>query len=477
MAVSLLGVAFGGARRWRGRGVVVAVIVLLAGVAGSLGRSAALAETSGVSCTLYASSAGNDSNPGSASAPLRTVKTLIGRLAAGQTGCLVAGQTFSENVILHNGESHGAEGAPVTITSTSPENPALISGRFVTETGADWLTFTHLRFTFNENAVPSPTVGSKHTTWTYDDVTAPHTICFNLINSSWGLAEHTLIEHDRIHGCGSQEKFVCNENTRFCETPPNDGFFIHGVYVGGAKQTIIRNNYIYENADRAVQIRSGSDGVTIEHNIMDANGEGIIYGDGAIHATARWNIITNSHSPCGEISGCYDYGASEYNAVAPNLLANNDLYANQCANPHPACYPNKGNIETMTNVTVEHNLETDPQYTNPTQHNYTLQTTSPLLGYGPDTAQPGVTSFPEPAAASAEAGRAFLAVAQPNTVARERSRVARHRPHKRHHSRRHHRSRRRHHHGHRSARRSHRRAGRAHRSHRRAGRAHVRRAR
>jgi parallel beta-helix repeat protein len=356
-----------------------------------LGSAPVFAETSTATCNLYASTGGSDSNTGSSSSPLRTLKALIGHLQSNQTGCLVGGQTFNEGVVLHNGESHGVEGAPVTITSTSSGNPALINGRVVTETGADWLTFTHLRFTYSEPGLPSITIGSKHTAWTWDDVTAPTAICFNLVNSSYGLAEWTLIEHDRVHGCGSAEKFVCNQNTTFCETPPNDGFFIHGIYVGGGKQTTIRNNYIYENADRGVQMRAGAENITVEHNILDHNGEGAIFGDGATHATVQWNIITNSHSPCGEIAGCYDYGASEYNAIAPNLLANNDVYGNQCALSSPLCYPNQGNIETMAQVTIEHNLETNPQYTNLSEHNYTLQPASPVIGYGPDTAQPSET--------------------------------------------------------------------------------------
>jgi hypothetical protein len=378
-------------RRWR-IPMALAATLAVCGVILFLGSAPTLAETSKATCNLYASTGGSDSNTGSSSSPLRTLKALIGDLQAGQTGCLVAGQTFDEGVVLHNGESHGAEGAPVTITSASPEDPALINGRVVTETGADWLIFTHLRFTYSEYGLPSITIGSKHTVWTWDDVTAPTAICFNLVNSSYGLAEWTLIEHDRVHGCGSAEKFVCNKNITFCETPPNDGFFIHGIYVGGGKQTTIRNNYIYENADRGVQMRAGAENVVVEHNILDRNGEGAIFGDGATRTTVQWNIITNSHSPCGEIAGCYDYGASEYNAVAPNLLANNDLYGNQCAFSQPLCYPNQGNVETMAEVTVEHNLEANPLYVNPSEHNYTLQATSPVLGYGPDTAQPSQTT-------------------------------------------------------------------------------------
>jgi hypothetical protein len=375
------------------RALLVAIVAIAAfdGPLGSMGNTPAFAETTGPICSLYASTGGSDSNPGSATAPLRTVLVLIHDLRAGQIGCLAAGQTFDEGITLHEGESHGAAGAPVTITSTNPADPALINGRFVTESGADWLTLSHLRFADSEHGPPSVTVGSQHTTWVWDDITASSTICFNLVSGQWGTAENTLIEHDRIHNCGSLDKFICNENTVFCSTAPNDGFFIHGVYIGGGKETTIRNNYIYENADRGVQVRAGSSGVIVEHNIIDGNGEGIIFGDGATNVTAKYNVITNSHSPCGQREGCYDYGAGEYEAVAPNTLADNDVYDNQCSLGlplAPLCYPNEGNIEAMTNVATEHNVEVDPQYVNASEHNYTLQATSPVLGYGPDTAQP-----------------------------------------------------------------------------------------
>jgi parallel beta-helix repeat protein len=363
------------------------VLLLTACFIAAPAAAPAFADESAPSCNLYASTSGSDSASGSAAAPFRTIGTLMARLHAGQVGCLAAGQTFNESVTLR-GESHGVEGSPITLTSADPANPALISGRFTTETGADWLTFTHLRFTYSEHGFPSPTVGSKHTTWTYDDVTAPTTICFNLVNGSYGVAEDTLIEHSRVHGCGSAEKFACNQNSASCEAPPNDGFFLHGIYVAGARQSTIRNNYIYENADRGVQVRAGSNGVVVEHNIIDGNGEGVIFGDGSSHVTVQWNVITDSHSPCGEVAGCYDYAASEYQAVAPNLLAHNDVYGSQCANEKPACWPNRGNVEAMSHVTAERNIEDNPLYVNASSHDYTLQAKSPALGYGPDTAQP-----------------------------------------------------------------------------------------
>ena len=367
-----------------GRCLTIALCATLASLSLAAFAFAAPAAAETSSCSLYASVTGSDSNPGSAAAPLRTVTTLIKHLRAGQTGCLAPGQ-FNEGVNVY--EAHGTEGAPVTVTSENPATPALINGRVVTHAGADWLTFTHLDFSYSETN-PSITVGSAHTSWTYDDVTAPKTICFTMINGSWGTAQYTLVEHDRVHGCGSAETFLCNQNIPLCETAPTNGFYLHAIYVAGGKNTTIRNNYLYDNADRAVQMRSGAEGVVVEHNIMDGNGEGVIFGDGTSNATVQWNIITNSHSRCGELAGCYDYGASEYMAVGSNLLAHNDVYGNQCANAVPACWPNVGNIEKMGHVAVEGNVEVSPLYTNAAAGDYVLQPGSPAAGYGPDTAQP-----------------------------------------------------------------------------------------
>ena len=65
-------------------------------------------------------------------APFCNGQGLIGALGAGQTGCLTSGQTFA-GFTLHGGDSHGAEGAPVTITSTNPAIPATINTRIATE--------------------------------------------------------------------------------------------------------------------------------------------------------------------------------------------------------------------------------------------------------------------------------------------------------------------------------------------------------
>jgi flagellar motor protein MotB len=325
-------------------------------------------ESGGPSCSLYGAPSGSDANGGTQSAPLKTVHALLGKLKAGQTGCLAQGSY--EGFTTRGGESHGSAGAPVTITSTDPQAPATISGRVVTIPGADYLTFSHLNFTDSQTTTPSVTIGSAHTTWIYDDVTAPHTICFETIGAGqFGPASDTLIEHTRVHNCG--QPFKCDSGEKPCNEPPNDGYFIHGLYDLGTRTTV-RNSYFYEISSKGILLR-GSSGSVIEHNVIDGDGSGVSFGDlGPVNDTVRWNLITNSSGICGS---CKEYyGLWSFGSVGSgNSATNNVLFGNT-----------SGNLGPHSGVTVAENIEVDPKYADAAKHDYTLPLDSPALGYGPE---------------------------------------------------------------------------------------------
>lgn len=376
-----------GNRPWR---TVVALATLAPALLACLLCSSAFAEAAAPNCALYASQTGNDSNPGTAAAPFATAKRLIGALGAGQTGCLASGQTFA-GFSLHRGDSHGAEGAPVTLTSTNPAVPATINTRIVTQAGSDWLTFTHLTIVsdaLSSNEDPSPTINSAHTSWTYDDISGGDTnICVLPSQPSpWGAAEYTLIEHDRIHDCG---RAVTNAEV---EAQGNDmyegrlnGWHAHGLYDDGF-HTTVRNSYFYNNSAKGILLRGGSYAV-IEHNVIDHNGSGVLFGDlGAAHDVVAWNIVTNSTSPCAkETTLCDAYGLWSYCPQASSCVADsftdNDVFGNEDGNIAPS-------YNLCSCIEVKRNIEKDPLYVNAAANDYRLRVGSPAVGYGPDTAQP-----------------------------------------------------------------------------------------
>ncbi len=369
-----------------------------AGLAALLAGSPARAESAASACSKFASTQGSDAASGSASEPYATLQKLVSSLQPGQTGCLQSGQVFdsSENVTLEEGEVNGQPGAPVTITSTEPSNPAIITHSLSLAKGADWITFTHLVFRWSMpkpwtcwNAAGNPTgftcpltntqpedpedatqiaVNAHHDSFTYDDVSSEGTdICINSGSWNGSTSEYLLIEHDRIHDCGpaiTGAKKVNEEN----------GWHDHGVYDYG-KFTLIKNNYIYDNSRNGILFYPTGEGGVAEHNIIDGNGNGITFGPNR-NAVARYNIITNSSSVCGK--RCFDTGISSNESGAGNEASHNCLDNNL-----------SGEIVVANVALRENKLDTNPQYLDAANHEYALAANSPCLGYGPDTAQPG----------------------------------------------------------------------------------------
>ena len=55
----------------------------------------------------------------------------------------------------------------------------------------------------------------------------------------------------------------------------------HGIYVTNAKDTVIRDNWIYDNVDRGIQLYPDAQHTRITGNVIDGNGEGVVFsGDG-----------------------------------------------------------------------------------------------------------------------------------------------------------------------------------------------------
>ena len=87
-----------------------------------------------------------------------------------------------------------------------------------------------------------------------------------------------VIEGNRIHDCG--ELPAANHD--------------HGIYVGNAAGRSIRDNWIYDNADRGIQLYPDADRTAITGNVIDGNGQGVIFGGErrARPPTTTWSPAT-----------------------------------------------------------------------------------------------------------------------------------------------------------------------------------------
>src|SRR5262245_34437262 len=110
------------------------VVLLL--IAAGLATAASPPSPAAVSCNVYASLSGSDSDPGTFAAPLRSVQRLVDSLGAGRTGCLTGGGVFAGSVTFGSG---GASGSPVTLMSDPGSPRATIKGVIYVQPSAPYV--------------------------------------------------------------------------------------------------------------------------------------------------------------------------------------------------------------------------------------------------------------------------------------------------------------------------------------------------
>ena len=336
-----------------------AVLALLA-VLLMVAAGTAMASGTTIACSLYVAPGGSDGLPGSAAQPFATVQHLADTLAAGQTGCVRGGSYTEDVTVTHAGQP----GAPITITSYTAER-ATLTGRLWVHQGADYVTVANMNLDGrNTNNLPSPDINAAHTTFTGNDVTDEHTaICFDVgSDTTYGRATSTLIQDNRIHDCGTLP--AANHD--------------HGIYVESSTGATIIENVIYKNADRGIQLYPDAQNTLIERNIIDSNGEGIIFsGDFGLASgnnTVANNLITNATLRY-DIESWYP----EANPIGTgNTVQHNCVWAGA-----------KGTIQTPeSGYTATNNLTTNPQYANPTTGDYRINSTSPCANLLANTTTP-----------------------------------------------------------------------------------------
>ena len=314
-----------------------------------------------VVCSRFASTSGSNSNPGTAAAPYRTVQYLVGRLGPGDVGCLIEG-TFSENVSFSVG---GQPSAPVTLTS-APGGRATIRGLLAISNSANDVVISNLVLNGrNTSATPSPQVNGDRVVFRGNEVTNEHSaICFALGGTfeQYGRAIDTVIDGNRIHDCG-----------RLPATNHD-----HGIYLDGTRNARLTNNVIYDNADYGIHLYPDADGSYIAHNIVDGNGEGLIFAGeagGGEYATdyasdgntVEWNIFTNS-TIRANVESWWGGPVGTGNVLRSNCVWNGK----------------GGNIDSSEGgFTASANLVVNPVYVDRAAKNFALASGSPCSAMAP----------------------------------------------------------------------------------------------
>ena len=353
MALGITGRKF--ARGWTALAAIATAAVIVAAVVAD--------SPAATSCDKIASGSGSDAASGSLSSPYRTAQKLVDSLSPGQTGCLRAG-LYTQNVTISRG---GSAGSPVTLSS-HPGERATLRGRLRVQDSANFVTVENLDLDGRQtnDTLPSPSVYGNDVVFRDNDVTNHHTaICFLLGSNDYGQAVRVTIQQNRIHDCG----VLPAQNHH------------HGIYIEHAQNTQVIDNWIYDNADRGVQMFPDSQNAYIARNVIDGNGQGVIFSRVSANNVVEHNVITNSvlrwNIEDWELSG------------GGNVARQNCVYTTRTGD-----YARGGGIKVNPDFSVAGNLIADPRFVDRGAKDFRLAAGSPcaalLAGGGtPPSPAPG----------------------------------------------------------------------------------------
>ncbi len=276
---------------------------------------------------IYLAPEGEDSNPGTQSAPLGTLTHALCNLAPGQT-LLIAPGVYRASVIMG---LFGDNRAPITIRanpeagsrpvlegeSTRTMGIALVESTNIIIEGLEFRNYTDegllvlegSRFTIRDNLFSTNGRASS------DPDMDGEGFGVNVLG-----AQDVLIEGNEsaLNGPNQERWEAFNLGT--------------GINTYGNTKVIIRDNYIHDTIGGGILVEDSFDILVennrIEDNELDANGDywdGGIWVDGGYNITLRNNQITNNHGP-GIVLSDEDvqYPEASYGYVVEhNTLSNN----------------------------------------------------------------------------------------------------------------------------------------------------------
>jgi len=303
----------------------------------------------GTTCDRVAATTGSDLAPGTLAQPFRTAVRLTASLQEGQTGCLRGGR-YAESL---NVTRAGSATAPVRLQSYPGERAELV-GRLAVS--APHVQITGLSLVgLNPTRSPSPLVAAADVLIEGNDITNNHTADCLTVGSATRAVTGVTVRANRIHDCG-----VLPSLNRH-----------NGVNVTHASDTRIVANWIYDNADRGVQLFPGADGSRVASNVIDGNGEGVmIAGDATTTSdgnTIENNLITNS----------LIRDNVEASWMSESLVGRDNVVRSNCVHGGARDDGDGGIADLRLGFVADRNLIEDPLYANRAAKDFRLSPASP----------------------------------------------------------------------------------------------------
>ena len=240
---------------------------------------------------------GSDRASGTSRAPFRSPGRLAASLRPGWTGCLRGGTYTQTEVIVRR---------PNVTLRSAPGERALWRGRIVLEGRRQKLVDLDLDGSYARKGLPSPSVNAPEVVISDSDITNSKGICITVGTWKGVRPDRFVIQRNRIHDCGRRP--ATNKD--------------HGIYITDAVGGLIRDNVIFRNVDRGVQLYPNAHRITVLRNTIDGNGSGVMFSDDSSGNVVRENLISNS--------------LVRWNAESHDLEGRGNRFESNCVRPgHP----------------------------------------------------------------------------------------------------------------------------------------------
>jgi hypothetical protein len=147
----------------------------------------------------------------------------------------------------------------------------------------------------------------------------------------------------------------------------------HGIYVEASEGARIIGNWIYDNADRGVQLFPDAQNTYVAGNVIDGNGQGVVFSRESANNVVEHNVLSNP--------------LLRYNIESFELTGGGNVARRNCV--WSTRHWGLAGIQLDIGVPVLDNLVTEPGYVNRDAKDFRLLPASPCVALSSTFEAPG----------------------------------------------------------------------------------------
>jgi len=291
---------------------------------------------------FFVSPSGNDANPGTYTAPWKTLQKAFNTLQPGETAYLRAG-TYGAFCATSTFSRAGTLTAPITVAGY-PYERAVIHGQIRLD--GSYFRLTHI-------VAEGPTCGTWGATTQQGE---------NMILLTPGLTHHVEVSssevyHDGWHAgisAGGDDIWILNnyihDNGGFNDTSQINTS--HGIYYHEGTRGVVANNILEHNRAKGLSARFTANHILVINNTVVGNGRS---GMDVAESTYAWTFVNNVVMNNGNVNDGVGINTGGSAGGATNIEINNILWNNGTS----------GTSNWDANATVTNNVVADPLLANP----------------------------------------------------------------------------------------------------------------